>query len=87
MKSMLKSLGSVGKPMFAIPILKNAIFKLQDKPHQLTQLHCLFCQACLMSNNLKPAINLLDQNIYVLGSDDDVSIIILCIVFTYNIIH
>lgn len=77
MKSMLKSLGSVGKPMFAIPILKRAIFKLQEKPYQLTILHYLLCQACLMSNNLKPAISLLEQDIYVMGTDD---VSIVCII-------
>lgn len=77
MKSMLKNLGEIEKPMFAIPIIKRAIFKLQDKPYQLTQLHGLLCQACLMSNNLKPALTLLDQDIYVLGTDEVISIIYL----------
>lgn len=76
MKSMLNSLGGVGKPMFAIPILKQAICKLQEKPYQLTQLHCLLCQACIMSNNLKPAISLLDQDIYVLGTDEVSNIVL-----------
>lgn len=67
---MLKNLGEVGMPMSAIPILKHALCKLQEKPYQLTQLHGLLCQACLMSNNLKPAISLLDQDIYLLGTDE-----------------
>lgn len=70
MKSMLTSLKDVGKIMSAIPIIRSAICKLQEKPYQLTQLHCILCQACLMSNNLKPAMVLLDQDIYVLGSDE-----------------
>ncbi|XP_026823448.1 COP9 signalosome complex subunit 3 [Rhopalosiphum maidis] len=70
MKSMLTNLGDMEKPMSAIPIIRRAICKLQEKPYQLTQLHCLLCQACLMSNNLKPALSLLDQDIYVLGTDE-----------------
>lgn len=70
MKSMLTNLGAVGKPMFAIPIIKRAIFKLQDKPFELTQLHCLLCQACLMSNNLKPALSILEQDIYTFGAEE-----------------
>uniref|UniRef100_A0A2S2QND7 COP9 signalosome complex subunit 3 n=1 Tax=Sipha flava TaxID=143950 RepID=A0A2S2QND7_9HEMI len=69
MKSMLTNLGEVEKPMSAIPIIRRAICKLQEKPYQLTQLHCLLCQACLMSNNLKPALSILDQEIYVLGTE------------------
>lgn len=76
MKHMLNGLDSVGKPMFAIPIIKHAIYKMQEKPYQLTQLHCLLCQACLMSNNLKPAISLLDQDIYVLGTDEVSNVIV-----------
>lgn len=78
MKSMLTNLGDVEKSMSAIPIIRRAICKLQEKPYQLTQLHCLLCQACLMSNNLKPALSLLDQDIYVLGTDEVSSIIINC---------
>lgn len=74
---MLTNLGEVEKPMSAIPIIRGAISKLQDKPYQLTQLHCLLCQACLMSNNLKPALSLLDQDIYVLGTDEVRSIIVI----------
>lgn len=70
MKSMLTNLGEIEKPMSAIPIIRRAICKLQEKPYQLTQIHCLLCQACLMSNNLKPALSLLDQDIYVLGNDE-----------------
>lgn len=70
MKSVLNNLMTIGKPMAAIPIIRRAIHKLQEKPYQLTQLHCLLCQAYLLSNNLKPAISLLDQDIYVLGTDE-----------------
>lgn len=77
MKSMVTNLNDVEKPMSAIPILKRAICKLQEKPYQLTQLHCLLCQACLLSNNLKPALNLLDQDIYILGTEEVSSIILL----------
>lgn len=70
MKSMLTNLGEIEKPMSAIPIIRRAICKLQEKPYQLTQIHCLLCQACLMSNNLKPALSLLDQDIYMLGNDE-----------------
>lgn len=78
MKSMLTNLGEIKKPMFAIPIIRRAICKLQDKPYQLTQFHCLLCQVCLMANNLKPALSLLDQDIYVLGTDEVNSIIFNC---------
>lgn len=67
---MLDNLNLVKKPMCAIPIIQRAIYKLQEKPFQLTQLHCLLCEACLMSNNLKPAICLLDQDIYLLGMNE-----------------
>lgn len=70
MKSMLNNLKEVNKTMSAIPIIRHAICKLQEKPYQLTQLHCVLCQACLMSNNLKPALSLLEQDIYVLGTDE-----------------
>lgn len=83
MKSMLTNLGDMEKPMSAIPIIRRAICKLQEKPYQLTQLHCLLCQACLMSNNLKPALSLLDQDIYVLGTDEVSNIIISC---RYNLL-
>lgn len=80
MKSMLTNLGDVEKPMSAIPIIKRAICKLQEKPYQLTQLHCLLCQACLMSNNLKPALSVLDQDIYVLGIE------LVSLSFIFNIV-
>jgi len=70
MKSMLNNLKEVNKTMSAIPIIRHAIGKLQEKPYQLTQLHSVLCQACLMSNNLKPALSLLEQDIYVLGTDE-----------------
>jgi hypothetical protein len=79
MKSMLTNLGEVEKPMSAIPIIRRAICKLQEKPYQLTQLHCLLCQACLMSNNLKPALSILDQEIYVLGTES------VSLIFIFNI--
>lgn len=82
MKSMLTNLGAIEKPMSAIPIIRRAICKLQEKPYQLTQLHCLLCQACIMSNNLKPALSLLDQDIYVLGTDE-VSIILILHIILY----
>ncbi|XP_050539567.1 COP9 signalosome complex subunit 3 [Daktulosphaira vitifoliae] len=70
MKPMLTNLGDVKKPMSAIPIIKNAISKLQVQPYQLTEVHSLLCQACLMSNNLKPALSILDQDIYILGTEE-----------------
>ncbi|XP_050432258.1 COP9 signalosome complex subunit 3-like [Adelges cooleyi] len=70
MKTMLKNLGEINKPMSAIPIVKNAISKLQVHSYQLTEVHNLLCQACLMSNNLKPALSVLDQDIYVLGTEE-----------------
>lgn len=86
MKSMLTNLWAVEKQMSAIPIIRCAIEKLQEKPYQLTQLHCLFCYACLISNNLKPAINLLDKDIYVLGTNEVSSATIIIIIF-YTVLH
>lgn len=66
---MMTNLKDVDKPMYSIPIIRRAIDKLQEAPYQLTQLHCLLCQACLISNNLLPAVRLLNQDIYILGTD------------------
>lgn len=68
MKSILNNLKKINKTMSAIPILKYAISKLQETPDQITQLHYVLCQACLMSNNLKPALSLLEQDVYVLDN-------------------
>lgn len=70
MKAMMTNLKDVEKPMYSIPIIRRAIDKMQEEPYQLTQLHCLLCQICLISNNLMPAVRLLDQDIYLLGTDD-----------------
>lgn len=66
---MMTNLKDVEKPMYSIPIIRRAIDKLQEVPYQLTQLHCLLCQACLFSNNFLPAVRLLNQDIYILGTD------------------
>ncbi|KAK3091308.1 hypothetical protein FSP39_018814, partial [Pinctada imbricata] len=49
--------------MRGIAILVKAINKIQLFPAQLTSIHADLCQLCLLSKNMKPALQFLDEDI------------------------
>lgn len=51
------------QPMRGISLLVTAINKIQLFPTQLTSIHADLCQLCLLSKNLKPALQFMDQDI------------------------
>ncbi|KAK3588974.1 hypothetical protein CHS0354_043143 [Potamilus streckersoni] len=51
------------QPLRGICILVTAINKIQLFPAQLTSIHADLCQLCLLSKNLKSALQFLDQDI------------------------
>ncbi|XP_041362938.1 COP9 signalosome complex subunit 3-like [Gigantopelta aegis] len=51
------------QPLRGISILTKAIQKIQLFPSQLTSIHSDLCQLCLLSKNLKPALQFLDSDI------------------------
>ncbi|XP_050394557.1 COP9 signalosome complex subunit 3 [Patella vulgata] len=50
-------------PLRGIAILSKAIRKIQLFPSQLTSLHSDLCQLCLLSKNMKPALEFLEVDI------------------------
>ncbi|ESO89010.1 hypothetical protein LOTGIDRAFT_205728 [Lottia gigantea] len=50
-------------PVRGIAILAKGIQKIQLFPTQLTSIHAYLCQLCLLSKNMKPALQFLDNDI------------------------
>ncbi|XP_052265746.1 COP9 signalosome complex subunit 3-like [Dreissena polymorpha] len=59
------------QPNRGIPILVMAINKIQLFPAQLTSIHADLCQLCLLSKNLKPALQFMNVDITDISKEGD----------------